>query len=58
MPAPNPGAPRPQHEREDDLRVDELTQEIDMPLADLSEGLDEPTLSTLDFEDIENALDW
>ena len=40
-----------------DLEVDDLTQEIDAPLDDLVGYRDEPTLSRLDFEDIEIALD-
>ena len=43
---------------EDELQLEGLTQEIDAPLGDLLERRDEPTLSTLDFEDIANALDW
>jgi hypothetical protein len=58
MPGPNGAAQGAPQERNDDLRLDELTQEIDAPLADLSKGQDDATLSTLDFEDIENALDW
>jgi hypothetical protein len=40
-----------------DLEVEDLTQEIDAPLDDLVHYRDEPTLSRLDFEDIEIALD-
>ena len=40
-----------------DLEIDDLTQEIDAPLDDLVRYRDEPTLSRLDFEDIEIALD-
>lgn len=56
MLGPNRHVNRPPQERRDDLQVDELTQEIDMPLADLLRQ-DEPAPATLDFEDIENALD-
>jgi hypothetical protein len=41
-----------------DLEVEDLTQEIDTPLADYMRGRDEPTLSRIDFEDIEIALDF
>jgi len=40
-----------------DLEVEDLTQEIDAPLDDFTRYQDEPTLSRLDFEDIEIALD-
>jgi hypothetical protein len=40
-----------------DLDIEDLTQEIDAPLDDLMHYRDEPTLSRLDFEDIEIALD-
>jgi hypothetical protein len=41
----------------DELQLDELTQEIDAPLADFLNEADEQTSSTLDIRDIENALD-
>jgi len=40
-----------------DLEIEDLTQEIDAPLDDLTRYQDEPTLSRLDFEDLEIALD-
>ncbi|HUL82124.1 MAG TPA: hypothetical protein VL131_08275 [Gammaproteobacteria bacterium] len=40
-----------------DLEVEDLTQEIDAPLDDPTLYKDEATLSRLDFEDIEIALD-
>ena len=40
-----------------DLELDDLTQEIDAPLDDVMHYRDEPTLSRLDFEDIEIGLD-
>ena len=40
-----------------DLEVEDLTQEIDAPLDDPTRYKDEPTLSRLDFEDVEIALD-
>lgn len=42
--------------RETDLDVD-LTQEIDAPLEDFGRP-DEPTLSKLDFEELEIKLDF
>jgi len=35
----------------------ELTQEIDSPLGDFINRRDEPTLSQIDFDEIELALD-
>lgn len=58
MSGPNLGRHRPPEGAHDDLDLDELTQAIDTPLAGLLQGQEEPTLSTLDFQDIENALDW
>jgi len=40
-----------------ELELEDLTQEIDAPLVDLLYR-DELTLSKLDFEDIEIALDF
>ncbi len=40
-----------------ELDVDELTQEIDAPFADSFVRNEEPTLTRLDFEEIELALD-
>ena len=41
-----------------DLELDDLTQEIDAPLVDPLLKRDEPTLSKLDFEDLEIAFDF
>jgi len=43
---------------EKDLEIEDFTQEIDAPLADYMRGRDDPTLSKLDFEDFELALDF
>jgi hypothetical protein len=43
--------------RQTDLEGQDLTQEIEAPLEDARQYRDEPTLSRLDFEDIEIALD-
>ena len=43
--------------RQNDLDRQDLTQEIESPLADDAQYRDEATLSRLDFEDIEIALD-
>jgi hypothetical protein len=43
--------------RQNDLERQDLTQEIDAPLEDSGQYRDEATLSRLDFEDIEIALD-
>lgn len=40
-----------------ELDLDELTQQIDAPLDD-SDKRDEPTLTRMDFEEIELALDF
>ncbi|HLF09580.1 MAG TPA: hypothetical protein VJA26_00055 [Gammaproteobacteria bacterium] len=40
-----------------ELDSDEITQEITAPLADLLNRRDEPTLSQVDFDEIELALD-
>lgn len=40
-----------------DLDIEDLAQEIDAPLDDFMHYRDEPTLSRLDFEDIEIELD-
>jgi hypothetical protein len=40
-----------------DLEIEDLTQEIDAPLDDPTLYKDEATLTRLDFEDIEIALD-
>jgi hypothetical protein len=51
-------APNSQHAPANlDLDVEDLTQEIDAPLDDPTHYRDEPTLSRLDFEDIEIAFD-
>ena len=50
-------APKLQRSPEPDLELDDLTQEIDAPLVDQMLR-DEPTLSTLDFEDLEIAFDF
>jgi len=42
---------------QNDLEGQDLTQEIEAPLEDTRRHRDEPTLSRLDFEDIEIALD-
>jgi hypothetical protein len=43
--------------RQTDLEGQDLTQEIEAPLDDARQYRDDPTLSRLDFEDIEIALD-
>jgi hypothetical protein len=43
--------------RKTDLEGQDLTQEIEAPLEDARQYRDEATLSRLDFEDIEIALD-
>ena len=43
--------------RHTDLEGQDLTQEIEAPLEDARQYRDEATLSRLDFEDIEIALD-
>jgi hypothetical protein len=43
--------------RQNDLEGQDLTQEIEAPLADAGQYRDEATLSRLDLEDIEIALD-
>lgn len=45
-------APRPK-----DLEGQDLTQEIEAPLEEAGQYRDEATLSRLDFEDVEIALD-
>ena len=44
-------------ERQSDLEGQDLTQEIEAPLDDTLNYRDEATLSRLDFEEIEIALD-
>jgi hypothetical protein len=51
-------APNSQRSIATDLELDDLTQEIDAPLVDKLLHRDEPTLSKLDFEDLEIALDF
>lgn len=41
-----------------DLDVDDLTQEIDEPLGDRKDRGHEPTLTKIDFDDNEIALDF
>jgi len=43
--------------RLNDLEAQDLTQEIEAPLEDAGQYRDDATLSRLDFEDIEIALD-
>ena len=43
--------------RQTDLEGQDLTQEIEAPLEDARQYRDDATLSRLDFEDIEIALD-
>ncbi len=43
--------------RQNDLEGQDLTQEIEPPLENDGQYRDEATLSRLDFEDIEIALD-
>ena len=43
--------------RQNDLEGQDLTQEIESPLEDAHSYRDEATLSRLDFEEIEIALD-
>jgi hypothetical protein len=43
--------------RNDDLDVADLTQEIDAPLEDFMRR-DEPTLSRLDFDELEIKLEF
>ena len=51
-------APKSLHRpRQTDLDGQDLTQEIEAPLDDPRQYRDEATLSRLDFEDIEMALD-
>jgi hypothetical protein len=50
-------APNTQRSIATDLELDDLTQEIDAPLVDKLLR-DEPTLTKLDFEDLEIALDF
>ncbi|HVS24633.1 MAG TPA: hypothetical protein VMU03_12985 [Gammaproteobacteria bacterium] len=40
-----------------DLGVDDLSQDIDAPLDERTHYRDETTLSRIDFEDVEIALD-
>ena len=47
-------SPRP---KQTELERQDLTQEIEAPLDDPGHYRDEPTLSRLDFEDIELGLD-
>jgi hypothetical protein len=51
-------APNLQRSFEPDLELDDLTQEIDAPLVDQILHRDEPTLSKLDFEELEIAFDF
>lgn len=50
-------APRTQRSFETELGLEDLTQEIDAPLVDRLLDRDEPTLSKVDFDDLEIALD-
>lgn len=51
-------APKPSRTpRRNDLDGQDLTQEIEAPLGDAGQYRDEATLSRLDLEDIEIALD-
>jgi hypothetical protein len=50
-------APNSQRSFATDLELDDLTQEIDAPLVEQLLRRDEPTLSKLDFDDLEIALD-
>jgi hypothetical protein len=51
-------APKPLHTpRKGDLEGQDLTQEIEAPLDGPRQYRDDGTLSRLDFEDIEIALD-
>jgi hypothetical protein len=43
--------------RQTELEGQDLTQEIESPLEEARRHRDEPTLSRVDFEDIEIALD-
>jgi hypothetical protein len=43
--------------RQTELEGQDLTQEIEAPLEDTRQYRDEATLSRLDFEDVEIALD-
>jgi hypothetical protein len=51
-------APNSQRSLATDLELEDLTQEIDAPLVDQFLQPDEPTLSKLDFEDLEIAFDF
>ena len=51
-------APNTQRSFATDLELEDLTQEIDAPLVDQMLQRDEPTLSKLDFEDLEVAFDF
>jgi hypothetical protein len=41
-----------------DLQIDDFSQEIDEPLDDRQDRHNEPTLTKIDFEDTEIALDF
>ena len=45
------------HPRQSDLEGQDLTQEIEAPLDEARQYRDDATLSRLDFEEIEIALD-
>jgi hypothetical protein len=47
----------PKSPRQSDLEGQDLTQEIEAPLEDPRQYRDEATLSRLDFEELELALD-
>jgi hypothetical protein len=51
-------APNSQRSSATDLELEDFTQEIDAPLVDQLLHRDEPTLSKLDLEDLEIAVDF
>jgi hypothetical protein len=51
-------APRQRPDFAADLGVSDFTQEIESPFSESLVGRDEPTLTKIDFDDIELALDF
>jgi hypothetical protein len=50
--------PRQRPDLAAELDFTDLTQDIESPFSDLRFGRDEPTLTKIDFEEIELALDF
>lgn len=49
-------APSRKIDRAKELELDDLTQEIDAPLEDYVQSANEPTLTKLDFDDVDIDL--